>query len=81
MAILDSTVDHNSCVDCYDLLKVYNESTPDNRLDFSCPSIEFIMRHQEYPQVTTHIQCCVSSYNMCITSSRPSLIMKVFNLL
>ena len=63
MAILDSTVDRDSCMNCYDLLEVYNESTPDKRLDFKCPTIEFIMRNQEYSQVTTHIQCCVSSDN------------------
>ena len=58
MAILDSTVDRDSRINCYDLLEVYNESTPDNRLDFSCPSIEFIMRNQEYSQVTTHAMLC-----------------------
>ncbi len=80
MAILDSTVDRDCHMNCYDLLEVYNESTPDNRLDFMCPTIQSIMSNQEYSPVTTHT-CCVSSDNMCITSSRPSLIMKVFNLL
>ena len=59
MAILDSAVDRDSCINCYDLLEVYNEkSTPNNRLDFKCPTIEFIMRNQEYPQVTTHTMLC-----------------------
>ena len=64
MAILDSTVDRDCRSNCYDLLEVYNEkSTPDDRLDFKCPSIEFVMTNQEYSQVTSHIQCCISSDN------------------
>ena len=59
MAILDSTVDRDSHMNCCDLLKVYNESTPDNILDFKCPSIELIMTNQEYSQVTTtHTMLC-----------------------
>ena len=58
MAILDSTVDRDSCMDCYDLLEVYNESSPDNSLGFKCPSIELIMTNQKYPQVTTQITLC-----------------------
>ena len=59
MAILDSTVDRDCHMNCYDLLEVYNEEiTPENRLDFKCPTIKIIMENQEYSQVTTHTMLC-----------------------
>ena len=54
MAILDSTVDRDGCVNHHEVLEAdYKGNTPDKE-NFNCPSmhsIEFIIRHKEYFKV------------------------------
>ena len=54
MAILESTVDRDECVNHHEVLEADDKGKTPDEEDFSCPhmhSIEFIMRNKEHFQV------------------------------